>query len=214
MQEQTNDNFEKRALMNNAFELAEHHRASLATHSSISDEIIEKRGYRTVETKAELKSKGFSLYQCSVPGLLIPVLGLSGEIVQYQYRPDEPRIKDGKPVKYETPSKSSMVLDFPPQILDNLRDPGVPLFITEGIKKGDSLASRELCVVCLLGVWNWKGKNEFGGRTTLSEWDQIALNGRQVYVVFDSDSALNPQVHNAMIRLGNFIERKHNVRNG
>lgn len=197
--------------MTSTDKLTEDHRESLTKGSSIAEEVIARRGYRSVRTKEELKTKGFSPVQCNIPGLLIPILGLSGDPVMYQYRPDEPRIKDGKPIKYETPSGARMVLDFPPQDLDKLRDPSVPLFITEGIKKGDSLASRGVCVVSLLGVWNWKGTNEFGGKTVLPEWDQIALNGRGVFIVFDSDVSQNPKVHNAMTRLANFIERKANV---
>jgi hypothetical protein len=62
--------------------------------------------------------------------------------------------------------------------------------------------------VGLLGVWNWRGTNEHGGKVALPEWDLIALNGRQVYIVFDSDVMLKPQVHAALERLKNFLEVK------
>ncbi|MBA3617947.1 MAG: hypothetical protein H0W52_17830, partial [Rubrobacteraceae bacterium] len=89
--------------------------------------MVEARGYRTVHKKVDLGSFGFGRYQCNVPGLLIPIFGITGEVVLYQYRPDKPRIKNGKPVKYETPSGSNMVLDVHPFCRDLLKDPSIPL---------------------------------------------------------------------------------------
>lgn len=186
--------------------LLEHHRKTLVEESNIKPEIVEARGYRTVETKSELEALGFSKAQRRVPALLIPVLGPSGSIVNYQIRPDEPRIKDNKAIKYETPSGSRVVLDVPPFSRGMLADPSVPLFITEGVKKGDALVSQGLCAVALLGVWNWRGTNERGGKTVLPEWDYIALNEREVFIVFDSDIALKPEVFRAMVRLKAFLE--------
>lgn len=99
-----------------------------------------------------------------------------------------------------------MVLDVPPFSRGMLADPSVPLFITEGVKKGDALVSQGLCAVALLGVWNWRGTNERGGKTVLPEWDYIALNEREVFIVFDSDIALKPEVHRALVRLKAFLE--------
>lgn len=190
----------------NSLVLASHHRSELIKGSAITPEVMEARGYRTVETKAELERLGFGRAQRNVPGLLIPVHGAAGGVVLYQYRPDEPRINKGKSVKYETPSGSKMVLDVHPFCREQLGDPSQPLFVTEGIKKGDALASRGLCAVALIGVWNWRGTNEKGGKVALPEWENVALNGRQVYVVFDSDVMLNPQVHAALSRLKAFLE--------
>jgi hypothetical protein len=189
--------------------LAEQHEKMLLEESGISPEVIEARGYSTVDTKSELKSLGFSERQCNKPGLLIPVYSPTGDIATYQFRPDEPRIdKKGRPVKYETPSGSRMVLDVHPFAREMLGNPSVPLFIAEGIKKGDSLVSRGQCTVALLGVWNWRGRNDDGGLTALAEWDYVALNDREVYIVFDSDVMLKPQVHKAMVRLKAFLESR------
>jgi hypothetical protein len=190
--------------------LAPDHRTMLLQESGISAEVVRARGYRTIERKTELKLLGFSDNQCNPPGLLIPIYSPSGKgIVYYQFRPDEPRIKDGKPVKYETPQGSRMVLDVHPFAREKLGDPSVPLWITEGIKKGDALVSRDLCAVALLGVWNWRGTNERGGKVVLPEWEHIALNnGRKVRIVFDSDVLHKPQVHTALARLKNFLEVK------
>jgi hypothetical protein len=190
--------------------LADHHKKMLIAESGIARDVAEARGYRTIEKKVELKTLGFADRQCNPPGLLIPIYSPTGEIVNYQLRPDEPRIdKNGKSVKYETPSGSRMVLDVHPFPRETLGNPAVPLFITEGIKKGDALVSRGLCAVTLLGVWSWRGTNEHGGKTALYEWDYVALNnGRRVYIVFDSDVMLKPGVHEAMRRVKALLESR------
>jgi hypothetical protein len=188
--------------------LSELHRRMLLEESGIEPKVVEARGYRTAEKKVELERLGFGRAQRNVPALLIPVFSPGGEVVLHQSRPDEPRIKDGEALKYETPSGSRMTIDVHPYMCDKLGDPSVPLWITEGIKKGDSLTSRGSCTVTLLGVWNWRGTNEHGGKTALPEWEDIALNGRRVNVVFDSDVMLKPQVHQALSRLKGFLETR------
>jgi len=179
----------------------------LIEESGISPGVVEARGYRTVEKQVELKRLGFSGSQCNPPGLVIPIYSPTGEVVSYQFRPDMPRIdKKGKPVKYEIPSGTRMVLDVHPFAREMLGDPAVPLFITEGIKKGDALVSRGLCTVALLGVWNWRGRNGDGGLTALAEWEYVALNDRVVYIVFDSDVMLKLGVYHGMVRLKAFLE--------
>lgn len=184
------------------------HRGMLLLESGISQDVVKARGYKSVETKANLRRLGFSDVQCNVPGLLVPIHSPSGGVSSYQFRANQPRIKDGKPIKYETPRGSRMVLDVHPFAREKLGDPSVPLFITEGVKKGDALISRGLCAVALLGVWNWRGTNEHGGKTVLPEWEHAALNGRQVFIVFDSDVMLKPPVHAALARLKAFLEAK------
>jgi len=44
----------------------------------------------------------------------------------------------------------------------HLGDPTIPLLITEGIRKADAAVSAGLCAVDILGVWNWRGRNEAG----------------------------------------------------
>jgi hypothetical protein len=186
--------------------LSETHKRMLVDESGVNPDTIEARGYRTIERKAELKRLGFSDAQCNVPGLLLPIWSPSGEKVSHQFRPDEPRAKNGKPVKYETPPGSHMSLDVHPSVRKRLGDPSTPLWVTEGLKKGDALASRGLCAITLLGVWNWRGTNGKGGKVALPEWEYVALNDRRIYIVFDSDVMLKPGVHEAMRRLKAFLE--------
>ncbi len=183
--------------------------AALLTASAITDEVAESRDYRSVEQKARLTELGFSSTQARVPALLIPIWNVRGEIALYQIRADEPRIVDGKPIRYEIPLRSRMVLDVPPTCRKDIGDPSVPLFVTEGIRKVDAAASIDLCCVALLGVWNFRGSNEFGGTTALADWESIALNDRLVYIVFDSDVMTKISVYRALARLKAFLEGRH-----
>ena len=185
-------------------DLSEGHWHMLTVESGLSSEVIVARHYQTVTTKADLKSRGFSDSQLRVPTLLIPIYDVHGELALYQARPDEPRIKNGRPIKYETLSGGRMVLDCHPSIRHQLANPTVPLWITEGIKKGDSLVSHG----CLLGVWNWRGTNEYGGKTALPDWEHIALNGRLVHLAFDSDVMVKPNVSQALVRLSALLTQR------
>ncbi len=182
---------------------------ALIDGSAVTPEVAAARGYRSVTRRVELRRLGFSDLQCNVPGLLLPVWGVTGEVVNYQFRPDTPRIgKRGKAIKYETPQGSRMVLDVPPGVRQWLGDPSQRLFITEGIRKADAAVSKGLCCIGLLGVWNWRGTNEQGGKVALADWESIALNGREVFICFDSDVMSKPAVHAAMARLKAFLEHR------
>ncbi len=179
--------------------------AALLRASSVSPEVANARGYRSLTTKADAERLGFGRAQRNVPALLLPVWNVAGEVATHQLRPDEPRWADGKPIRYETPSRSRMALDVPPPARPWIGDPTRPLFITEGIRKADAAVSRDLCCIALLGVWNWRGTNPEGGSTALPDWESIALNGREVYLAFDSDVMTKPAVYAALARLSAFL---------
>ena len=189
-------------------ELSEAHFRMLAEESGISLEIIKEREYRTVTDRGLLASLGFARSQQQTPTLLIPLYSVAGNIGNVQSRPNLPRnSKEGKRIKYETPSRSRMILDIHPRSLSQIGSPSVDLWITEGIRKADSLLTHGApCVVALSGVWNWRGTNEDGGVTALSDWENIALKGRTVYIAFDSDAEHNPKVKDARRRLANFLQ--------
>ena len=177
--------------------------------SGISPEAAAARGYRSVTSKAELAEIGFNKHQRLVPGLLVPIYDVNGKLVTHQYRPDAPRLgKIGKPTKYETPPGSHLVLDVPPAVLAALGDPKIDLWITEGARKADSAVSHGLPCIALMGVWAWRGSNGNGGKMALACWESIALNGRHVRVVFDSDVTTKPEVAKALSRFTAFLESR------
>jgi hypothetical protein len=66
----------------------------------------------------------------------VPYLDIDGKPVLHQFRPDKPRVnKAGKPIKYETPEKAAMRLDMGVGQRELLKDPSVPLWVTEGGKR-------------------------------------------------------------------------------
>jgi hypothetical protein len=188
--------------------------------SAITDEVIASRAYRTITEANELRQLGFSPAQCRAPGLLIPLWTPNGEQLAV-YRPDNPRVVENKRkrspdgshpnkvIKYEFPKGAQMRLDCPPLARAALGDPDIPLWITEGQKKADSLVSAGLCAIALLGVWNWRGTNDAGGRVLLADWNYIALNGREVRIVFDSDLVHKPEVRQALQALIAMLANKH-----
>ena len=183
--------------------------AALLADSAITPEVAMARGYRSVTKKADLKGLGFTDRQSRVPALLIPVWGVTGEVVLYQARPDQPRIdKRGKAVKYETPAESRMAVDVHPMARPFLGDPSRPLYITEGVRKADAAVSKDLCCIALLGVWNFRGTNDLGGKTVLADWESIHLKERDVYIAFDSDVMTKIEVHQALSRLKAFLESR------
>ena len=178
-----------------------HHRRMLLEESVISPAVVAERGYYTAKTKAELAKLGFSERQRRVSALVIPMYSPTGELATHQIRPDSPRVNgDGKQVKYETPASTPIRLDVHPSQTQRVRDASVPLCVTEGVKKADSLVSRGQCVVALQGVWCW-GKDN----VPLPDWEDVKLWGRSVSVIFDSDVTTNPKVQAALEGLVDFL---------
>jgi hypothetical protein len=66
-----------------------------------------------------------------------------------------------------------------------------------------------MCCIALIGVWNWRGRNDDGGLTALADWELIHLKERDVYLVFDSDVMTKSSVHAALRRLKAFLEARH-----
>jgi hypothetical protein len=183
------------------------HQAKLKS-SAITPAVARERGYVTADQKTQLERYGFSSAQRRVPALVIPLHDVFGEIAGYQIRPDQPRVLSGRTMKYESRLGQKMILDVPPRVHPHLGDPTRPLVATEGPLKADALVSAGLDTVALLGVWGWRGTNDDGGKVALAAWEQVALNHRQLYLAFDSDVMLKPQVYEAMSRFGAWLKLK------
>ena len=119
-------------------------------------------------------------------------------------------MRDGKVFRYEMPKGDRLILDVHPSVQHLLGDPTTPLWITEGVKKGDALASQGVCTIALIGgVWGFRGTNEHGGKVILPDWEYIALNDREVIVAFDSDLATKSHVQAALNALWSLLRSKH-----
>lgn len=186
--------------------LSDRHRHMLSVESGISPEVIAQRGYWTAPTAADIPD-GFADYQHQAwmfPILVIPQWNLAGRRFAYVLRPDHPRRgKDGRATKYESMPGAPVGFDVPPAMVPLLRDPSIPLHISEGSKKADSMASRGLLCVSLNGVYAFLYK-----RLVVSEMDEINLDGRTVRVVFDSDVMTKPGPADALARLSGACARR------
>jgi hypothetical protein len=96
------------------------HHQKLIDDSAISPDVAQARGYFSAIKKAELSDLGFGRAQQAVPALVIPVRDVAGQLATYLARPDTPRVKDGRTLKYEIPAGSRTVLDVPSPVRPHL----------------------------------------------------------------------------------------------
>ena len=170
------------------------HEEHLKTTSCITSEII---------AKAELFSADsdltHQLFKLKGTGLIFPYLDMDGELLDCRIRLDEPfEGKDGKQVRYLQRKGTSLTCYFLKDNLSNLRDPAVPLWITEGEKKLLSVASlpesSSVALASYPGCNNWTER----GSGKLSEaWSSIPLSNRSVVWIPDSDYFTNVKVRRA-----------------
>jgi hypothetical protein len=188
--------------------LSDLHRQLLET-SAIRSEVAAARGYQTITNPRALPPL-FTGQQRERHGLLIPIRDVTGAIVTYQLRPDNPRRDSrGKVIKYESAAAGRSCLDVPASVRPHLLDTSERLWITEGCRKVDSGLSHGIrAIIGLTGVWNFRGSHPGGGKAVLPDWELIALNGREVVIAFDSDVMRKDTVRSAIDRLAGFIKLK------
>jgi hypothetical protein len=200
-------------------QLSPDHEKMLVEGSGIARGILEERPYRSLtarEAATLLPTLRFSAVQSRLgSGLLFPLTLPEDPAPLYQFRPDRPRHdEDGKPIKYEIPLKATQRLIFHPRVMPALATGDMPVYITEGAKKLDALISRGAVAVGVIGVDSFavkhtaEEKKRHAPKVLLPDWQRIALAGRPVVIVYDSDAALNPQVERAEQDLGTLLRAK------
>lgn len=190
--------------------VSDHHAEELDA-SEISPEVREARGYETLygtdEDRARLRQESIPVWawreESAFPGLFIPLYRVTGERIGAQFKPGQPQPHGEKTMKYASPVGTRPRLDVPPLASTSVRVVTTPLWITEGVKKADALASKGLAVVSLSGVFNWRSR-----LGTLGDWEDIPLKGRTIVICFDADARHNRMVLMAMRRLGMWLESK------
>jgi hypothetical protein len=173
--------------------------------SGIAEAVIADRGYRSVTRPGDLIALGFSAPQSKYcPALYCPSYDFAGRILP-QMRPDHPP----PDCKYMTPAGGRYCLDVHPRIRHLLSEVTTPLLVTEGLKKSDAWISRGGCALAITGVWMWRtAKRVDPKQPPLPDWDHIALDGRRVYICFDSDAMTKPEVHAAMKAMRKFLRSR------
>jgi hypothetical protein len=191
--------------------VGEHFAHELVAESAIDPAVAVERGYWVAMEKLELKDLGFTrMYRrIEVPALVIPRRSPDGETTRYQIKPRVPMQTKGG--KYLFPHDEEMIVDVHPRSMESLKDPSVPLWVTEGSKGGDSLVSQGLCAVALAGVYNFAVKDT-KSKVLLPCWDHINLESRRMIVAYDANAQTNDKVQEALNRLVNRLsERGANV---
>jgi P4 family phage/plasmid primase-like protien len=188
---------------------------SLREDSAITDKHIVAREYRVITDRAELVAAGWTPNLIQSPaGLLIPTWLPDGTKGIPQFRPEKEWLdrKSGDAKKYLRPSRQATKegpdgpvrndergfnLDVPPLATARVADVERPLWVTEGEKKGDAIASTGRAVVALSGVDCWDVPDQ---------WAMIPLDGRRVNIVFDSDVMRKDEVQRALKVLTSFLK--------
>jgi hypothetical protein len=115
------------------------------------------------------------------------------------FKPDRPKLDQGKPLKYEVPPKvptGIFALKVEGEALDGFPVPKgktfwewvlanpVPVMITEGAKKAASLLSHGKVAIALSGVWNFLDSEGH----LKPEIQRLIRPGREFVIAFDQDS--------------------------
>jgi hypothetical protein len=188
--------------------LSDSHRRTLEVGSAILREVYEESGVWTVTHGRQLP-RGFSKRQRERgSGMLFMGHRPNGKTF-YVFRPDEPDF-DNPGLKYEATCKKlggpGNVLYVHPGQRELIDDTSVPVVFVEGIKKALSIitaakaAGASVLVVAISGVWNWLSDGK-----PIPDMFDIPVEGRKVYVCFDSDVFSNPDVSDAARRLAGHL---------
>lgn len=163
--------------------------------SGLSDETIAVSGCFSASATDVKKILGFS----AGPGLVFHYPGVILQNNQfYRVKPDTPLIIDGKAAKYLTPSGGGNHLYIPSNLSGGiLSNASISLIITEGEKKSLKACQEGFPTIGLSGVWCFRDQ----GHNLIPDFDQINLEGRMVFIAFDSDIVEKPEIKSAEWRL-------------
>ncbi|TVM00177.1 MAG: hypothetical protein CV087_15365 [Candidatus Brocadia sp. WS118] len=152
--------------------------------SGLSDETILEAGIKSLQPADIDKIFGYPTFAKSA--YEIPYPGCEGYSRYKMSYDDTNKINSlgGERPKYLTKKDSGNHLYIPPKVKVVLDDATTPLYITEGEKKALKACQEGLCCIAIAGLWNWKVKDK---DKLIPDFNLIALDGRAVYIVPDSD---------------------------
>ena len=184
---------------------------TLEVGSAILRELLDENPAVTITDGRELP-EGFSGRQRKrAPGTLFSFTRPDGTTA-HSFRPRDPDPKNPGH-KYEQPCKAlggpGNVLGIPAGARHLVDDVSVPVFFVEGIKKmlaatsAARIAGAVVLVVCISGVWNWLSDGK-----PIADLLAIPVEGRKVYIGFDSDVFRNPDVGDAARALNGHLKER------
>ena len=187
------------------------HRRTLEVGSAIWRKVYEESGVWTINHGRQLPP-GFSGRQRKRGGGILFMGHRPNGKTFFVFRPDEPD-PDNPGLKYEATCKKlggpGNVLYVHPGTRHLIGDTSVPVIFVEGIKKALAIvtaaraAGVAVLVVAISGVWNWLS----GGKPIPDMFD-IDVEGREVFVGFDSDVFSNPDVSDAARRIAAHLKNR------
>jgi hypothetical protein len=151
-------------------------------------------------TAAEVKAiLGFD----AGPGLIIPYPCYEGQPF-YRIKPDNPPIKNGKPLgKYLQAPDSIMRAYIPPKTWEALKNPKAMVIITEGEKKAAKADQEGFAAIGLGGIYGYYQNHEL-----IPDLAKLTWLGRPVIIAFDSDYSTNRDVRFAVFGLEQELTRR------
>jgi hypothetical protein len=125
------------------------------------------------------------------PSIVFPFFDAAGKLIPdyARVKPERPRERKGKVVKYESPQKEPNRAYFCPGSGPAIADPTRPLLFTEGEKKALCATLHGFPAIGLIGVYGFAKKREDKSKPFqfIPELEAIPLERRPVYVCYDSD---------------------------
>jgi putative DNA primase/helicase len=171
----------------------------------IPDNLIDAHGLRSL---ADGEAKSILGWQPKTgrwsAGIAIPYPAVANQngTPYVRFRPDFPfSDANERPRKYESPVGTLNRAFFPLGFWQRISDTSTPILVTEGEFKSLAATAAGFACIGLSGVWNWTAKRPrratgkaTGIRTLIPDLEMIHWNGRNVFIVFDSDAAEKDEV--------------------
>ena len=143
------------------------------------------------------------------PGFTLPYFDIAGKPTGFwRYR------NFGKTkAKYVQAPNTGVAVYFPPigdaKWAERIKEPTLPVFITEGELKAASATKAGFATMGLGGVWSFKSKKK--EQEFIPDLEQFDWHGRHTYICFDSDATTNEKVMQAETALADALF-KHGAR--
>lgn len=151
--------------------------------SGLFDETIQEGGIKSVCPREIDKIFGYPTFANNAYKITYPGTNYSRYKMFYSdVDKINPRTGDERP-KYLVKKDSGNRLYIPAKVRPILKDLSKPIYITEGEKKAMKATQEGLLCIAISGLWNWSN----GNKELIQDFDQIALDGRTIYLVPDSD---------------------------
>ena len=183
---------------------------ALIENSAISPEVAQERGYRSAKTRKELVELGFQPRQGNVPALVIPMSDVDRKRAGFFIRPDTPRKnEEEREIKYELPKGKRRMLDVPASSHAALSNTSEMLWITDGPRQADALASMGVTSIATLGYCGWHHFRT--PQESLPDWDKIKLQGRTVVIAWGSRALATPEGEDELRNFTAFLRDREAV---